>query len=129
MDRLVEFDKIRISKLLEQIQATVIVFFIAFFVGIKVDSHLFRIRAPLAQTSTARLTGEIVTQLSLNVILAYYIGKIAAAVPFVFIFDQKYIRSLKNETARGTGFALTIIFIAVQKNFQARVQELKVRFE
>lgn len=127
VDRLVRFDTIRLSKLLEEVQFAIIVFIIAFFIGTWTD-RLFRIRKPANETSDMELIRDIALQLSLIVISAYYIMKIAHVIPFFFSMNNNYVPSSHGESSAGGGLAMAIIFISVQKNFQARIAELKLRF-
>ena len=126
-ERLIRFDTIRISKLLEMIQYAVIVFILAFFIGSATDS-LFPLPKPEEKISDFDLYKDIFLQLCLIVISVYYITKIAQVIPFFFSLSDKYIPSAKDENMKGAGIALAIIFVGVQKNFQGRIELLKKKF-
>lgn len=127
VERLLRFDTVRVSKLLEQIQFAVIVFVIAFFVGSMTDK-LFPVPKDVENISDFDLYKDLFLQLCLIVISAYYITKLAKVIPFFFSLSDKYIPSSHGENMAGAGLAMAIIFVGVQKNFQARIAILKNRF-
>lgn len=127
LERLVRFDAVRVSKLLEEVQFAIVVFFIAFFVGSWTDK-LFPVQDDMHAVSNATLIRDLLLQLALIVVSAYYINKIANLIPFFFSLTNKYVPSLHGERAAGSGLAMAIIFVGVQKNFQSRLAVLKQRF-
>lgn len=127
VERLLRFDTVRVSKLLEQIQFAIIVFVIAFFVGSMTDK-LFPIQANIENITNFTLWKDLFLQLALIVISAYYINKVARIIPFFFSLSDKYVPSSHGENAVGAGLAMAIIFVGVQKNFQTRIGLLKNRF-
>jgi hypothetical protein len=127
VERLLRFDTVRVSKLLEQVQFAVIVFIIAFFVGSMTDK-LFPLPKEADKMSDFNLYKDLFLQLCLIVISAYYITKVAKVIPFFFSLSDKYIPSSHGENMAGAGLAMAIIFVGVQKNFQARIGILKNRF-
>ena len=70
VERLFRFDTVRISKLLEQIQFAVIVFFISFFIGSMTDK-LFPLPKDFSQISDLDLYKDLFLQLCLIVINIY----------------------------------------------------------
>ena len=126
-ESLVRFDAVRVSKLLEQIQFAIIVFVIAFFVGSMTDK-LFPINKDTESMHDYELWRDIFLQLALIVISAYYISKVAKLIPFFFSLTEQYIPSGHGESAAGAALAMAIIFVGVQKNFQARIAILKTRY-
>lgn len=126
-EKVVRIDAIRVSKLLEEIQYAIIVFIIAFFIGSMTDKF-FPISKTPEITTNFELIRDILLQLVLIVISAYYIVKIAKVFPFMFSLSDKYIPSAHGESNAGAGLAMAIIFVSVQKNFQSRISLLKNRF-
>lgn len=126
-ERLIRFDTVRISKLLEMIQFAVIVFILAFFIGSATDS-LFPLPKPNEKISDFELYRDLFLQLCLIVISSYYIIKIADVIPFFFSLSDKYIPSAHGENMKGAALAMAIIFVGVQKNFQGRIALLKQKF-
>jgi hypothetical protein len=61
-------------------------------------------------------------------IAAFYIMKLAKVIPFFFALTKDYIPNSHGEAAEGAALAMVLLFGAVQKNFQARVSVLKLRF-
>ena len=127
VDRLLRFDLVRGSKLLEETQSAIIVFVMAFFVGIYVDK-LFPLEQDPTTVSNMSLLKNMMMQLVLISISAYYIVKVAHVIPFFFSLTNSYVPSLHNETGAGAGLALSIVFVSVQRNFQARLGLAKTRF-
>jgi hypothetical protein len=127
VERLLRVDTVRASKLLEQIQYSVIVFILAFFVGSMTDK-LFPLPKNVEQITDFDLYKDLFLQLCLITVAAYYITKIAKVIPFFFSLSDKYIPSSHGENMAGAGLAMTIIFVGVQKNFQARIAILRNKF-
>jgi hypothetical protein len=127
VERLLRFDTVRVSKLLEQIQFAVIVFVIAFFIGSMIDK-LFPVQKDVENISNLNLYKDLFLQLCLITISAYYITKIAKVIPFFFSLSQNYVPSSHGENMAGANLAMVIIFVGVQKNFQTRIGILKNRF-
>lgn len=123
----ITIDAIRVSKLLEQIQYALITFIIAFFIGSMTDK-LFPIEENTKEITDFQIWKDVLIQLCLNVITAYYITKIATSIPFVFSLSKDYIISGHGESLSGSGLAMAIIFISVQSNFKKRISILKERY-
>lgn len=126
-DSILSMDAIRISKFLEQIQYAIIAFIIAFFVGSYTDK-LFPIEKNINDISNFELWRDILLQMCIIIISAYYISKIARSVPFYFALTKDYVISAHGESAAGAGLAMAIIYVNVQKNFQKRILLLRERY-
>ena len=124
---LTRFDLVRVSKLIQQIQSTLIVFVLAFFLGSLIDK-LFPTVGDPDLVSNFTLFKDLGLQLALMTIAAFYIMKFAKVIPFFFALSRDYIPNAHGEAAEGAGLAMALLFGAVQKNFQARVAVLKSRF-
>ena len=127
VNRLLKFDLIRVSKLLEEVQFVIIAFVISFVIGRYIDKF-FPIDSKIDDISNMDLIKSITLQLALIGISGYYIMKITSIIPFVFSLTNQYIPSSHNESATGAALAMSIIFVGVQKNFQSRIGLLKTRF-
>lgn len=125
LEKLARFDTIRISKLLEIIQFTIVVFIAAFFAGSYID-RLFPIQQE--DITDLQLWRDIILQLSLISVSAYYVLKFAKVVPFFFSIDSNYVSGSHGENTFGAGLAMAIIFVGVQKNFGTRIDMLKLRY-
>ena len=125
IERLFRFDTLRISKLLEMIQDGIIIFILAFYLGSAID-RLCGI-ADDNMTNT-QLWGWIILQLVINIVAIYYIRKIAEIIPFMLSINSNYMSNKKGEINAASGFVSSIIFVGVQKNFQAKLTLLKTRF-
>lgn len=125
VERLLRFDTIRISKLLEMIQDGIIIFILAFYLGSAIDK--FSGVADEKMTDT-ELWLSILLQLVINIVAVYYIGKIAEVIPLMFSFNSAYMSNKKGEADAASGFVCSIIFISVQKNFGDKLTLLKSRY-
>jgi hypothetical protein len=124
-NRLVRFDLVRASKLLEIIQSVLVIFVIAFYAGSAID----RFFAPASENmSNMELMRDLGLQLALIVVSAYYIKKIAVLIPFMFSLTSEYVPSKKGEATFGSAIAMAIIFVSVQKNFASKISLLQRRF-
>jgi hypothetical protein len=128
LERLTRFDLIRASKLLEITQDAIITFVIAFYLGSLIDRAFNNIKPVNANMSNAELVGIILAQFASIVIIAYYIMKVVAVVPFMFSLSSQYVPNMKNEAATGAGMAMAVIFVGVQTHFSAKLAILKSRF-
>ena len=128
LERLTRLDLIRASKLLEITQDAIITFVIAFYIGSLLDRAFNSIKPVNANMTNAELVGIILAQFVCIVILAYYIMKVVAVVPFFFSLSSQYIPNMKNESAVGAGMAMAVIFVGVQTHFAAKLSILKARF-
>jgi len=125
IERLFRFDTVRISKLLEMIQDGIIIFILAFYLGSAID-RLCGV-ADEKMTNT-QLWGWIILQLVINIVAIYYIRKVAEIIPFMLSVNSNYMSNQKGEVDAASGFVSSIIFVGVQKNFQAKLGILKTRF-
>lgn len=125
VERLLRFDTIRISKLLEMIQDGIIIFILAFYLGSAIDKFCGVADEKMTNTE---LWGWVILQLIINIVAIYYIRKIAEVIPFMFSLNSGYISNKKGEVDAASGFVSSIIYIGVQKNFQNKIGLLKSRF-
>ena len=125
VERLLRFDSVRISKLLEMIQDGIIIFILAFYAGSGIDK-LFGVAND--KMTDGELVGWVILQLVANIVVIYYIRKVAETIPFMFSLSNSYMSNKKGEVDAASGFVSSIIFISVQKNFQAKLALLKTRF-
>ncbi len=121
--RLFRFDSIRISKLLEILQNSFIVFILSFFLGTFIDK--FFKSEDVEKEDAFTLSWKIVLQFTLIVIFAYYIRKVVDIIPFFFSLTKDYVPSKKGEKATGVSLAMAIVFVGVQKNFLERLTRLR----
>jgi hypothetical protein len=128
LERLTRLDLIRASKLLEITQDAIITFVIAFYIGSLLDRAFNSIKPVNANMTDAELVGLILAQFACIVIVAYYIMKIIAVVPFFFSLSSQYVPNMKGESATGAGLAMAVIFVGVQTHFSAKLSILKSRF-
>lgn len=128
LERLTRFDLIRASKLLEITQDAIIVFVIAFYVGSALDRAFNTIKPVNANMTNMELVGLILAQFACIVIVAYYIMKVVAVVPFMFSLSSQYVPNMKGESATGAALAMAVIFVGVQTHFNSKLAILKSRF-
>ena len=118
LESLLRFDKIRLYKLTELSQYSIIACFIAMFVGAKINKYL------IPEHSKKENVVESVVYLMWNLILImvslYYIRKIVLMVPYIFSYDKDYIVSRGGESLLGFSVGFAIVFGATQKKFKDR---------
>lgn len=125
LERLVRFDSIRASKLLEMVQNGIIIFFLAFFIGSFIDKQF---KSADENMSNSELVLNIVLQFAVILIAAYYIRKIAEAIPFLLSISSSYVSNMKGESSAASAFACSLIFVSIQRNFAAKLGLLKSRY-
>lgn len=124
---LIRIDKVRISKLFELVQNGIVIFALAFFIGSFVDK-IFIVTRKDDEISNSRLILEVLAQFVVIIILAYYIGKVADAIPFFFSLTSEYQSNMKGEAGSSAGLAMAIIFVGIQKNFGYKIGLLRKRY-
>jgi len=125
VERLLRFDTVRISKLLEMIQDGIIIFILAFYLGSAIDRLCGVADEKMSNTE---LWGYIILQLVINIVAIYYVRKIAEVIPFMLSLTSSYISNKKGEVDAASGFVSSIIFVSIQKNFGAKLGLLKSRY-
>jgi hypothetical protein len=123
--RLIRFDRIRISKLLEIIQDGIIVFVLSFYIGSAIDRFFQKADD---SWSNQDLILSLLAQFTLLMVAIYYIRKVAEVIPFFFSLTKEYVSNKKGEVLTGYAVATAIIFVGVQKNFLSKIELLKQRF-
>ena len=129
LTRLLRFDKIRISKLINIIQAACISLILSIYIGTYVDKicgKLFN-DTELKDISSIKLIFEILIQFSITVIATYYIGKITKAIPNLFSITDAYCPNKKNELSSGIDMGSQVIFFSVQKLLIIKIIEISTR--
>lgn len=126
LERIFRIDAVRASKLLEITQYSLIVGTGAFYVGSAVD-RLFPERTD--KSTTADLIKDILLQLALLTVAAYYVRKAAELVPFMFSLTSEYIPSKKGEAVFGASVAMAIVYGTVQPKLARKIGLLKERLE
>jgi hypothetical protein len=126
-------DKIRISKLLEIGQFTVLSFILGFVGGSFLNAHVPQLQFDDdPKQSASELIAEILLDVFLIAISLYYSHKILDMVrdniPFLFSLDKKYIPCMKGECLRGVAVGFSLSYIASMKNFYKKVNKLRDKF-
>ena len=123
-ERLLRFDSIRASKLLEIGQYAVLALTIGFIFGSLIDKIFPECDE---KHSNGRLILEVFIQTVAIAVLTYYTRKLVMLVPFQFALTDKYVPSAKEEAWLGVNMALPIVFVANQKQFLKKLQLLRDR--
>jgi len=126
---LFRFDAIRISKLLEIAQYTILAFILGFFFGGMLNKYMPNIQFDNNRNQSAP---ELFVDILLNVffiaIALYYSEKILKIVrhiiPFYFSLSDKYIPCMKNECIIGITMGLSISFFNSMPNFMDKIKKL-----
>ena len=124
MERLVRFDKIRLLKLLEITQYSLLAFFIGLFLGHALNSVL-------PESDNKKTTTRIVSEVILNilgiVISVYYIKKSLILFPFLLSGVKGYVPSKKKESYIGVTIGFGLIFNMTQNKLHKNIEILKNR--
>ena len=125
-------DKIRISKLLEIGQFTVLSFILGFGAGSFLNAHVPQLQFDDdPKQSTSELLADVLTNVFLISICLYYSHKILDIVrhkvPFLFSLDKKYIPCMKNECITGITLGFSLSFLSSMTDFRDKVKKLHVK--
>lgn len=121
---------IRIIKLIEIFQYTLLSFIIAFFVSILIDKYIFKNRI-ITKIDGDKIKVKNITYILIYLFILstsyYYIIKYVTKIPFIlspFVDYFGYIPSLKNENKRGAALGTGFIFFREQNNFAKLIEKL-----
>jgi len=129
LNSLLKFDSIRILKLLEMIQYSIIGFILTLLIG-NIINDIFFYEYDVQTLTTIQLINYILIELIIIVILVYYIRKIVLIFPFFFMnINKKYIPSKKNEASIGYIVGTGIILTQTITKLNEKITELDKRFK
>ena len=124
LEKLTRFDKIRLLKLLEMTQYSLLAFFIGLILGHTLDSVL-------PESDNKKTTSRIVSEVILNifgiVLSVYYIKKSLVLFPFLLSGIKGYEPSKKNESYIGVTIVFGLIFNMTQIKLHKNIGILKNR--
>jgi len=125
--RLTRTDSIRIMKLLEIVQFSVI----GFTLGMIIGGLINKIFPEFDEDKNKYyIFVETMIEMSVLIIVAYYIKKIAIIIPFCCDgFNNKYKSGLHNENSSGISLGLAFVFAATQTNLEKKVKYLTKQFK
>ena len=131
--RLIRFDRIRLLKLVELCQFTVIgliiglfnALFINRFLLVKFDRANYVTKDHPNGQFNPLLWLHIVMDVCVLAITTYYLKKIATVVPFAFSFlSDKYVPGMKGEGTVGFSVGIGFVYLRSLTNFQSRLEIL-----
>lgn len=126
---LLKFDSIRILKLLEMIQYSIIGFILTLLIG-NIINDIFFYEYDVQTLTNFQLINYILIELIIIVIVVYYIRKIVLIFPFFFMnINKKYIPSKKNEASIGYIVGTGIILTQTITKLNEKITELDKRFK
>jgi len=120
VSNLLEFNVIRVQKLLHMSQNAVITAIFSFLVGISIDK-LFDIKE---KESNNELILKTLLQLVIIIIGVYYLRKLTKFIPFMLRFTESYNpfhKSKDGESLMGSTIAIVIFFVSTQTNLRDRI--------
>ena len=117
-----KLDAIRIQKILEILQFTIIYAIITLYIGAYIDHYLFPDYKKNTDINT--LIKEVILQSIVIAICHYYIKKLGLLFPFLFKFTKDYEPGLKNEYELGFSIGLSIIFFNTQIDFSKKIIDI-----
>jgi hypothetical protein len=111
--RLVRFDEIRMCKLYEILQNTIITIPIAFMVS----GFILVFLKPYAEDPGSYSVGQLIFSIFVSILMivlgAYYIPKLVQLIPPLFPYQGTgYTPSMKGEAATGISYAMGIFFFS-----------------
>ena len=123
-------DAIRLSKLLEIGQFTILAFILGFVSGSFLNNHVPQLQFDDdPKQSTTELVAEILLDVFLISVSLYYSHKILNMIkdniPFMFSLSNKYIHCKKNECKTGVSFGFSLSYLSSMKNFGKKVDKLR----
>ncbi len=121
-DKLLIFDKIRLYKLIEMLQYTILYIMITIPLSAFVE-ELFP--NPDDSRSSGRIFVEVLLQSLIIVILVFYLQKIVKLLPFIFSIDKEY-KKHKTSEYEGT-VIIPLVFVGTQKNLLDKIHILRRR--
>jgi hypothetical protein len=121
---ILEYDAIRINKLLHMAQDAVITAVFCFFVGIGIN-ELY----PIPEDEKVSITVTMACMQMVTVIIGvYYIRKLTRLIPFFLRFSSKYNpfhKSKDGEGLVGAAIAMGLLLMSTQSNMKDRIKKLK----
>ena len=132
MSNFFRLDAIRLSKLLEIGQFTILAFILGFTSGSFLNNHVPQLQFDDdPKQSTSELLADVLTNVFLISICLYYSHKVLDIVrheiPFLFSLDKKYIPCMKNECIVGITLGFSLSFLSSMTDFRDKVKKLHVK--
>ena len=123
ISNLLQFDMIRLLKLLHMSQNAVITAVFCFFIGVKINM-LFD------NTEEETITKAILLgclQMILIILSVYYVRKLTKFIPFLLRITDSYNpfhKSLDGEGLGGAAIAMSLLLMSTQSNMRNRIKRL-----
>ncbi len=129
LDKITDISLIRLEKLMESIQSSVLYFIFAIIFGVLMEKIFPNDDVKTVKNrSTKSLVGLILLQLCVVTIMIFYIHKIIAFIPFL-AYVPPYVPGLKGENKIGSSIILMSVFYKTQTSFINRIGELIERIK
>ena len=116
LEKLVSFDKIRMHKILQTVQYTILYLLMTWVVGTAID-NLF---PSLDKEKELYLTViEVCLQAAISMVLIFYIRKLVKTVPYIFSYDTNYLpyhKDYRIDEFNGN-VIIPLVLVTVQSNF------------
>ena len=135
LDNILRFDSIRILKLLEIFQFSLIGLILGYINGHLINKYIlieYKSSNYINKKYPRKIWNRnpilwlhLIWDAFVIVISTYYLKKISALFPFIFDnYNPKYVSSLKNENILGFTIGLGFIYMRLLDNFQGRINLL-----
>ena len=121
------FDNIVLHKLLEITQYCLLTFYLTLYLSTQINRFMIHDRLVLRSMKTIELVIRVGLYSLLIAILARYIPKTVAIIPFIGHFNPKYKPNLKGEAMYGINISMGLAFYKVIYNFNPLIEELAFR--
>ena len=131
--RIFVLDKIRISKLLQIFQSSIIALLLSIYLGTILDDfldkYIFADYENIHKKPVNIIILEITIQFMCIIFISYYIGNVVKTIPFLISLTNKYISNKKGEISRGISIGTKVVFFMVQHRLTANIKELSKRVQ
>jgi hypothetical protein len=124
LTKLITFDKIRLYKLLEITQYTLLYLIISIPTSVIIEEIFPEVDE---SKSMVRIMVEIILQMILLSILVFYILKIIKLVPFILMGDKNYVAH--NVFEYEGSVTLSFIMIGTQQNMISKIHIIRKRLK
>ena len=127
--KLFDFSTTRLQEVLEIGQYASLYFLLGLALGV-FSERLFQKEDAFtaSKRSTPALLVLTCAQMAFDVIMIFYIHKIAHLVPFLFRFTSDYVDNFSSDVIAGGAVALAVTFSSVHPSLGTRISELAHRF-
>lgn len=121
IESILRFDKIRLHKLIELSQYSILACLLTIKIG-KFVNHIIPAHDPKETLFETYM--YVILNIIAMIVSVYYVRKIVLLVPYIFRFDTDYIVSKHDESLLGESIGFGIVFATTQIKLKQRIMIL-----